>query len=322
MPAAAGSGEVGEAAVPVAVLEQQAGSGADVDLGERVRPWRRCRRRSSRDGAAADRGHGGRGRRTRRSPGPRPSRDDLAERDRRRVEQDERRRPDPGRRQARPTTIAPQQCADDLEVGRRRGRRPDARGEVGGVVAERDAPGPVAGLPVPRQVHRDDPSPGRGQRRPDAPPDLGGRRDAVDQQERPVRRRRPRSARRTGCRRRPSSRASPGCGHRASASATVGREARHRGRTLARRSRAGRIAGPSRSGGPHGQPVRRPAQERARRHGDPGRGARGARRRPARHRRRQHRRLRPRDHDDRRRRRRPRRSSTRRATSTSRASRS
>ena len=32
-------------------------------------------------------------------------------------------------------------------------------------------PGPVAGLPVPRQVGRDDVAPGRRQRRPDPPPD-------------------------------------------------------------------------------------------------------------------------------------------------------
>ena len=78
--------------------------------------------------------------------------------------------------------------------------------------------------------------------------------------------------------------------HPRDAAGRIGRSSSVEHASTAARPR--RIAGTqSVAGGSHGQPVRRPAEERARRDGDPRRGARRARRRPARDRRREHRRL-------------------------------
>ena len=105
--------------------------------------------------------------------------------DRRRIEQDEGRRPDPALRQRGRGHPAPA-VTDDLDLGHIQAGRTDPRRHVGGVVAE-----PVMALPVPGQamaglVDRDDPPAGGGQRGPDSPPDPGRGRDAMDQHERAV----------------------------------------------------------------------------------------------------------------------------------------
>ena len=108
-----------------------------------------------------------------------------AKRQHRRIEQDERRRSEPGGGQRGGRHRAPA-VPDDLEVGARAGGTEERR-DVGGVVAESVVALPVAGPAVPGLVDRDDASPGRGERRPDPPPVRRGRRHAVDEQERPGR---------------------------------------------------------------------------------------------------------------------------------------
>ena len=174
-------GQVGQARVPVAVLEddrprrghvqldQGLGLGPDV----RRRPGRvPCRQVGDRRGEVRA-GHLGR---VVRHPG------DDRQRDGRRIEQDERRRPDPGAGQGRGGHRAPA-VADDLELRDVEPHRPDPRGDVGGVVAEAVVTRPVPGQAVPGQVGCDDAPAGRGEGRPDPPPDRGGRGHAVEQHE-------------------------------------------------------------------------------------------------------------------------------------------
>ena len=191
-------GDVGEAAVPVAVLEQDRASGFDLELGHRlglgadVVGWPgRVQPPDLADGRLEVRiGHLGRVRCHLR---------DEREGDRRRIEQDERCGPDAGDRKRRRGHPAPA-VTDDLELRQIEGRRADPGGDVGGVVAEPVVAGPVAGLPVARQVEGDDVPSGRRQRRPDPPPDPRRGRDAVDEDERTIRGIVPRPATRTGCR--------------------------------------------------------------------------------------------------------------------------
>ena len=112
---------------------------------------------------------------------------DHGVRDGRRVEQHERRRPDPGQRERGGGHPAPA-VPDDLEAGNVEAGGPDPGRHVRGVVAEAVMTEPVTGQAVAGQVRRGHPVPGGGQRRPDAPPDPGRCRDAVDEQERPSRR--------------------------------------------------------------------------------------------------------------------------------------
>ena len=95
---------------------------------------------------------------------------DDRQRDGRRIEQDQRGRPDPDAGQGGGGHRAPA-VADDLELRDVEARRPDPRGDVGGVVAEAVVTRPVPGQAVPGQVRCHDASAGRGERRPDPPPD-------------------------------------------------------------------------------------------------------------------------------------------------------
>ncbi len=181
--------QIGQPAVPVAVVEEDRARRHLVELGERLGLGLdvlhgpigvgcgqcrccRCEVRVELVGRVA-----------------RHQRDDR-ERDRRRVEKDERRRADPGHRQRGRGHPAPA-VPDDLQLGHVQPGCADPGRDVGGGLAEPVAAGPVPGQPVPRQVHRHDPPAGRGQGGPDAPPDPGRGGHAVDQDERPVRRNSP-----------------------------------------------------------------------------------------------------------------------------------
>src|SRR3954451_4111433 len=76
--------------------------------------------------------------------------------------------------------------ADDLQVVPLVVGRARERDEVPRVVTEAGVTHPVTGLAMPGEVGRDDAPAGRGECRTDPPPDLGGRRDAVEQQRRPT----------------------------------------------------------------------------------------------------------------------------------------
>ena len=164
--------------------------------------------------------------------------------DRRRIEEDERRRPDPVDRQRRRGHPAPA-VADDLDLGHVQAGRPDPGGEVGGVVAEAVVALPVPGQAVPglstattRRPVAASAGPTRHQIRAEAV-------IAVDQHERSVGRDRPRRATRTGSRPRSSStrvssagsallrarRRRPAAGRPAVATIAAGEVAGHRRRT-------------------------------------------------------------------------------------------
>ena len=161
--------QVGEAAVPIAVLGQHGpgrrlieigqglGLGADVPVG----PGRL--------------GGTDRGRRLVEVVVSPLRRIGRLERDQRKrqdrwVDQDERRRPQADGRQGGGRDGSPA-VPDDLEVGRRETGCPHEGGDVGGVVAEPDVAFPVPGPTVTRLVDRDDAPPGGREGRTDPPPD-------------------------------------------------------------------------------------------------------------------------------------------------------
>jgi hypothetical protein len=172
-----------EAAVPVSVLGQDCADGRLVEL-------RQCGR--LREHVA--RGPGGIGARHRSERFVEivivalhrvvEHRGNRGQRHRRRVEEDEHRRPDAGRGQLSHGHPAPA-VADDREIPAVEPGRADEGRDRSCVVAERDLPGPVARPSVGHLVWRDDvPVETRAKRRPDPPEGVRRRGDAVDEQER------------------------------------------------------------------------------------------------------------------------------------------
>ena len=180
-PVRGGIGEVGEAAVPVAVLEEDRPRRLDLELGQRLGLGAdvlcgpgRVEPPDLADGRVEVRiGHLGRVRGHLRDVGEAGSPADRA---------------GPAwragsRRPAAPRGHPAPAVTDDLEVRDVEPRRSDPGGDIGRVVAEPVVPGPVAGPPVARQIRGDDMPAGRRERRPDPPPDPCRRGDAVDEDE-------------------------------------------------------------------------------------------------------------------------------------------
>ena len=127
-----GIGELGQARVPVAVLQEDGPGGVDVEAGSAPRPWRGRRPRSS-PGSAPNGGDRVAEVVERRSAGSsrheRRSRRGMAGR----IEQDQRRRPDAGPRQRRGRPSPPQQWPTTWSSGTVEPRRPDRSREIRGV---------------------------------------------------------------------------------------------------------------------------------------------------------------------------------------------
>jgi hypothetical protein len=176
--------QVREAPVPVAVLEKDRARRAEVELEEGLSLGEHV---SVAPGwlGGADRGDRLLQRGDRQLPGSRRLQRDARQRQHRWIDQDQGRGPDPGRGEGCRRDRAPA-MADDLELRTLETDYSDERGDVRGVVAETMVALPMTGQAVARLVDGDNVAPARCQGGPDPPPDPGGRRDAVDQQQWPA----------------------------------------------------------------------------------------------------------------------------------------
>ena len=186
IPAAAGPARSARPESQSPFSKEQTGRGRQVDLEQRVtRPWP-GRPRPTRPGSARPGSRPPRSVTARHPAGSSAIRGRSGQRDGRRVEQDERRRPDPDRGQARGGHRAPA-VADDLEIRDVAARRRGAHAARSAAVSRNsDRPVQCPVRPCPGRSTATTRRAGRRQGRPDPPPDLRGGGHAVDQDQRPV----------------------------------------------------------------------------------------------------------------------------------------